>query len=352
MLLKKNNIDHELFLGVPKDIGVIDSVVMLYEITPFIRINTNNSKPIYIREPGGYTVFGENDYRLEGTKTIGTMVLANQRVPRLIHDSVASAICTDHYQFDSIHVQFDKQNHEQLQISQNYVSRGFLKEFFSYMVLTPKDYYNEEYNHLKKIYKFKAKELAEIDELLENIDNKYEKDSTERIEEIEQWLKESHMVSDISINKLNIIQQGRFSTTADLIFNCEMQTSDLVKNAGNYLVLEIGKIIGRNIDLTPKEKEREYDIYMACPRQYDWLMRVDIPEDYTIDNVSDLNYSIQNSTGGFSSIATIEGSQVRLEVTKYYNHSFEPLTNWPEMLDFIEIANEFVQQKIVFKKVE
>jgi hypothetical protein len=64
-----------------------------------------------------------------------------------------------------------------------------------------------------------------------------------------------------------------------------------------------------------------------------------------------LNFSIQNSTGGFSSNATIEDGKVKLKVSKSYLNNYEPLEKWPEMLEFLEAANEFVQQKIVFKKV-
>lgn len=350
MLLRKYEIDHCVFLGVPRNLGVIDSVVMLEEIVPFIKIE-NNNKPIYIFDPRGHSVFGECDFSLEGIKTIGTKVSANLYGPRVFRDSVPPPICTDNYQFDSINVHFDKQHLDKLWINQYVSTRGFLKGLFSSMVLTPKDYFDEEYDYFKKIYRFKEKELPGMKSELGRAESQYELDSTDRREGLKQWLMENHIVNDVTIEDFELINQGRLSENPDLVFSVAIQTSDLVKNAGEYLILEVGKIIGRNIDLSPKEKERENDIYMASPRKYDWVVSIDIPDGYTIENVDMLNFSIQNSTGGFSSNATIEDGKVKLRATKFYLNNYEPLEKWPEMLEFLEASNEFVQQKIIFKKV-
>jgi hypothetical protein len=179
----------------------------------------------------------------------------------------------------------------------------------------------------------------------------YELDSTDRREGLKQWLMENDIVNDVTIEDFELINQGRLSENPDLVFSVAMQTSDLVKNAGEYLIMEVGKIIGRNIDLSPKEKERENDIYMASPRKYEWVVGIDIPDGYTIENVDMLNFSVQNSTGGFSSNTTTEDGKVKLRATKFYLNNYEPLEKWPEMLEFLEAANEFVQQKIVFKIV-
>ncbi len=194
------------------------------------------------------------------------------------------------------------------------------------MVLTPKDHFEEEYDHFKKKYKFKEKELTEINEQINRIVAKHEKDSADRMEELKAWLSESHFAKDIEINNFELLQQGRFSSSADLVFKCEMQTGDLVKTVGDYLILEAGKFIGRNINLSPNEKERENDIYMPCPRQNDWVLTIDIPEGYTIENVHNLNYLIENSTIGFSNKAEINDGKVMLTASNYYLHDYHP---WP-----------------------
>jgi hypothetical protein len=43
---------------------------------------------------------------------------------------------------------------------------------------------------------------------------------------------------------------------------------------------------------------------------------------------------------------------VIINAVKYYAHNFEPLEKWPELLAMLELANSFVQQKLVFRKVE
>ena len=71
----------------------------------------------------------------------------------------------------------------------------------------------------------------------------------------------------------------------------------------NYLIVDAGKLIGKNIDLSPKEKDREEDIYIPTPRQFDWVVNIEIPKGYTIENVDNFNLSVENSTGRFVSEA-------------------------------------------------
>ena len=121
--------------------------------------------------------------------------------------------------------------------------------------------------------------------------------------------------------------------------------------SGDYIIMDAGRLIGKNIDLSEWEKEREIDIYMPAPRHYIWITNIEIPEGYSVKNLDNFNYSVSNDAGGFHSEAEIVDDLVRIKASKYYHHDYEPLSKWPDMLEFLEAANDYVQQKLVFQKL-
>lgn len=49
--------------------------------------------------------------------------------------------------------------------------------------------------------------------------------------------------------------------------------------------------------------------------------------------------------------AKIENEQIKLEVDKYFSSNFVPLENWKELLEALDEAIDFSQQKLVLTKL-
>src|SRR5690606_1893601 len=123
-----------------------------------------------------------------------------------------------------------------------------------------------------------------------------------------------------------------------------------VKKAGNNLVVEIGKILTGQIEVGKDERERTTGIYMGFPRTLENEIVFLIPEGYTVSGIEKLNVNVTNSTGGFVSTAVQTGNKLVCKTKKYYANYYEPNTNWPQMVDFLEAAYQFTQEKILLKK--
>ncbi len=351
VFLTDNNIDHFVFLGVPRHIGTIDSVVFQKELIPGIKLNVDD-KPIYVYKPDINSFFGEGDYTMEGTKIIGIRNDENNSSASLIYDSIPLSQCMDNLQYDSIYVSFDSIQQNILQLYYQCSSSGSFKEIYDNMVITTDDYFRNEYKEYSNIKKTKYKDIIEKEDNFNRISKRIDKDNEFRNDTIKEMMKQKYDVNDLEIDTFNLLQQGRFKETSDIVFSCEVALPELVRDAGSYLIVDAGKLIGKNIDLNPKEKDREKDIYMPAPRKYDWIVNIEIPKGYTIEKADNFNFSVENSTGGFMSEAIIGVKYVTLKASKYYLHNYEPIDKWPEMLEFLEAANDFVQQKMVFIKKE
>ncbi|MCB0807265.1 MAG: hypothetical protein KDC05_15815 [Bacteroidales bacterium] len=349
-ILRYYKIDHTVFIGVKRSVGEIDSTVILNEITPGIKVKSGG-KNLYIYQPGGHSLPEEGDYLMEGVKYYGIEVVNGKfDYKTIITDYIPVSEPAVNFEWDTISVSFETIDPARLNIRHKVGSLGATKEQFKYEVLNGTDYFADELAHMPGIRKFKSSEVDDMERTLNEISRDAEESAKVRDEWLKGWLADFHKVNDVQASNLEIIQTGRFGEKPQLIFACDAATGELVKNAGNYLILEAGKIMGNNLDLSDNEKERDRDIFMPCPREYKWLVSIDIPEGYTVDKVDNFNLSIENETGGLTSKAEIIGRQVHIRVHKYYNHNYEPLENWPKMLEFLEAANDIVQQKLVFKK--
>jgi hypothetical protein len=123
-----------------------------------------------------------------------------------------------------------------------------------------------------------------------------------------------------------------------------------VKKAGDKYLLEIGRFLTSQIEIDKKEMERKNNIYMNFPRSFENEITFIIPEGYSVSGLEKLNKKVENETGGFTSNAEIKGNQLIIKSFKYYKNYFEPNANWNKMIQFLDAAYQFTQEKVLLKK--
>jgi len=102
--------------------------------------------------------------------------------------------------------------------------------------------------------------------------------------------------------------------------------------------------------VSKKEKNRTNNIYFTFPRSFEEHIILEIPEGYTATGIEKLNKTVENETGGFSSTAVLEGNKLIIKTFKYYTDYFQPNKNWGKLVDFLDAAYQFNQEKICLKK--
>lgn len=116
-------------------------------------------------------------------------------------------------------------------------------------------------------------------------------------------------------------------------------------------MLDIGKLITEQIELSPEERKRTYDIDMPFPRTVSYDILVNIPQGYQLEGVENLNKSVNNDTGSFESSTKMEDGKLILTVKKVYKHQHEQSVNWAQMMAFMDAASDFNKQKVLLKKI-
>jgi hypothetical protein len=125
----------------------------------------------------------------------------------------------------------------------------------------------------------------------------------------------------------------------------------MISKAGKNYILEIGKMIGDQIKLEKSElTTRQTDIWIPYARTIENTIVLNIPADYTVDGLQDLNTSVDNESGSFVSTAKVDGDKLVITTRKLYKKDFDKKEAWPNYVAFLEPAYKFSQAKIVLKK--
>ena len=125
---------------------------------------------------------------------------------------------------------------------------------------------------------------------------------------------------------------------------------DWIKKAGNNYLFEIGKVIGNQLQIKEDDRNRAIDIYEPFARSFNYQINVDIPAGYNIEGIEALNKKAENETGYFKSNASLQENHLVVNIKKEYSNNFEPAANWTKMLEFIDVASDFNNTKLLLKK--
>ena len=59
---------------------------------------------------------------------------------------------------------------------------------------------------------------------------------------------------------------------------------------------------------------------------------------------------LDNATGSFVTTAKLDGTNIKITVSKVYKNAFEKAEQWPDLLKMLEAASSYEELKIMFRK--
>lgn len=350
-ILCDQKIEHTIFLSVPTPIGTLEELILLDELVPGIVVE-HEGRNIFLLRPDANEAFNDAPYHLDNTPYVSAHISTAGTFTGLTYGLLPALTPPDNFEADSIYVKINTAQMDTVNVNMNISVEGMPKNMYGKWMLLPVEAHRDEYSFYKNIEKLNNTELSQNMKELQVLEEKEQKYIDHRKKNVETWLNDHFDTKDVRLQDFSIQQAGRFDDEKMMIFNLKTKLPGMVSTTGNYLLVDAGRLIGANIDLTPEEKNRQQDIYMPGPRYVKWKVVIDLPDGYRIKKANNLEYDVYNQTGGFRSTVMQAGSRIIIDASKWYNHGYEPLENWPEMLQFLEAANDFVQQKLVLEKEE
>ncbi|VXB58532.1 conserved hypothetical protein [Flavobacterium sp. 9AF] len=346
--LKKNDIDYDIIVATGRENGPIKDILIQQNARVLLKINTK--EPIYFGIFTPYSLPNQFDTSLENTNAYALKITNNKKVTDIEEIKLPGSSNENNISKIEITTHFDPSNNS-LKIDRTTSLYGNNKSFEQSNKMNFYDFINEDYEKygtkplldLVRNKKMKDKYKKEYDALLQKMKDK-QNENLKKATEDEYEIK----VEDFSFAILNT---GRYSETEPFKYKENFTIKDyFIKKAGTNYIIEIGKLIDSQVEISEKEHKRDNNIYSAFPRTFNYVIHFSIPEGYSVTGLEKLNKTIQNETGSFISTAIVDGTTLKLEATKKYNHDFEPAANWQKMIAFLDAAYQLTQEKILLKK--
>jgi len=140
-----------------------------------------------------------------------------------------------------------------------------------------------------------------------------------------------------------------------LIWNVNLQSDELIENAGEDFLFHIGETIGKQSELY-QEKSRKLPINVGILHNYFRKIIFHIPQGYTVINPENMEINVEMKNGDrisctFTSRAKIEGNRLIITSHEYYTDETYPAGRYGEFRKVINAAADFNKRTILLKKI-
>ncbi|MDX1471243.1 MAG: hypothetical protein R3213_07085, partial [Flavobacteriaceae bacterium] len=138
------------------------------------------------------------------------------------------------------------------------------------------------------------------------------------------------------------------------IVNSTIESGSLLEDAGDSYIFLVGKVIGTQSELY-QETDRVNPIEMQYPNRYNYSIKIEIPDGYSVEGLSSLkiNKSYLGPTGEkiakFESDYTKEGNDIIITIEEFYKDQEYDLDRYEEFRSVINAASDFNKASILIK---
>lgn len=317
-------------------------------------ITANNNKQIF-SYPNKYKVSERIDYRYEG-EPVSTVVVKKYKAADkegIIGDKgefiMPVSNAAQNTNITKMNVIFSEADPLVLDINRNTTVRGNLKEDYQANLMLGDDWRNTMRKRLGEKEE-KEKNDKKAQKQREEKEARNEAERKKQKEEIEKEIKDYHDNEPKEVKSYEILNFGIVKQDPDFAFKSDYLMDGVVKKAGNNLILDAGKLIGKQFVLEERDRQRTIDAYITSARSYEFEISIKIPEAYTIENINNLKVNVDNKYGAFVSDATLEGNTLSIKAKKTYKDFFVPLAGWNQLVQMLDAANDFYAQSVILKK--
>lgn len=345
--LKKQEIGYDIIIATPRHDGSIDDLLIQQNLRKLIRVNTPT--PVFIEYFSSYSGAEQVDALIENSKAYVLGISNGKKVTEVNAITLPSSTYNDN--ISKVKTQVELLDFTGYKVKRQLAFTGHLKESEQEDRLEFFDYVYEDYE------KYGSTKLMDYVRN-EKQRNQYTNELNALINTLKDKQKESLKANvegefDVKVEDYGfaIKNTGRFGKSTPLeVEDSFTIANEYVKKAGDKYLLEIGRFLTSQIEIDKKEMERKNNIYMNFPRSFENEITFIIPEGYSVSGLEKLNKKVENETGGFTSNAEIKGNQLIIKTFKYYKNYFEPNANWNKMIQFLDAAYQFTQEKVLLKK--
>ncbi len=348
-LAKELDIDYDLIIATPDYNGSIDDLLLRSNVSYGIRFNFD--KPLYMFNLDSHVQADFFPFNLEGTKVFKISVRKNRKLEEVTLDYLPVTSAKENVNSEKIAVTFDN-DFSLLNINRDIKFSGQFKPSELNRRLFFGDFLNEEFKHFgtDNFYNCKNRQSRSDKEIQNKMDALMQTFRKNKEESLKELINNSFnvKVTDYSYTAENT---ARFSSEPLHIKDSFQIKDELVRKAGNDFIVEVGKLIGGQVQIAEDEKDRKLNIYIDYAKTFKYEVEIQIPQGFEVVGIEKLQKNVSNATGSFISSATIENNVLKFNTEKVYAKRKYEKEEWAQMIHWLDAAYDFSEERVLFKKI-
>ncbi|GAA3951123.1 hypothetical protein GCM10022209_55410 [Chitinophaga oryziterrae] len=353
-MLKEYDIPCVLAAAVPRSEGTLKDAVSFNDLEYFIIAYPADSKPIYCYMGSMFSYPGELPSSLEGQEAYTVAVTGSKREKEASFKKITLPFSKkeDNVSAETLDIVFNPANLQQINIARTISAKGQYR--YQYMdMLLYEDMLKQERKrvHTPTLLNADLNAQGPLYKRYGEYTEAFSKARKDMLETVTTNITNDYSIKPTDSITYEIIEEGLQHRYPPFAMKEQFSMDGLVKKAGNNYIVDFGKLITGQIELTTEQRTRSYDINMSYARTVAYQVTVNIPEGYKVEGIENLNKSVINDAGSFVSTTKLEGNTLVVTVRKCYNHAYEPAASWPQMIAFLDAGADFNKQKVLLKKI-
>jgi len=238
-----------------------------------------------------------------------------------------------------------------MKITEQMAVTGLSKQFYNYRALVYTTAFDDDHRSYGGEDDVRSgMKGAVLDSYEEKLRERKKEDKTRKLEYMKQDLGDEYD-NVAAYHEFTLNADGRTWRKQELNFTSQFDLADMVKKAGDHLLVSVPGLVGNQMFIAQDEREREVDAFMGFPRSIRYIIHFAIPEGYKVVGVQNLEMNIDNEAGQFAVQASVEGQKLTMLVKKIYKQAVVKKEDWNKLVTMLDAAFNFSQKKILLKKL-
>ncbi|MBS1510049.1 MAG: hypothetical protein JST86_04360 [Bacteroidetes bacterium] len=338
-LLDKKKIPYDILITSPNTVSTLKDIISEKELLWLLKANNT-----YFYYPGPNTQMQFKNYFYAGNQALKIPFLKDQQMALI---KIDEAKVDDNYAKEELNVSFDPA-----------VKKYTISKTGAYQGIYNDQIYNTAAwgANAFKLNGYCTSDVAEKlmpDEKTMSKDedeyNEKKKDYEKKIKENFEKLEQSNFPDTVKLTKGEILQLGNCYKNPELKYRSEFTVNAHMLKAGKKLFINLPALIGNQLQLKTEERTRQYDADVTNPRKLSWRINFTVPAGYEVDGLQNLNFTVNNEIGSFTSTAVLNGNLATIDINKTYKERNIPKEKWDKLVKFVDAAYTFSQKMILLR---
>lgn len=355
-LLKMFRLEPEVFAFTSKYGPEEEDIFLASDLTVMIK-PYRNSNQLFSMETL-FTNAGAVPYHYENQEVVGLssrVVWKNYEKQVISPTKVALPFekAMNNHHLEHLQLSFPDNDLSQVNVKRNTVLTGHFRAPMQQQLLLYEDFCNEERSAfgLEKNFVEELESNRKTKALAEEYQLAMKKAREAMKEVFTQEINDQFGVKPVAVTQWKVRQSGIRHTQPDLIYDTEFKLDNITKRAGENYLIDLGALLGGQLDIKDEQRNRKDDVYMPYARSFMHVVEMDIPKGYAVEGLENIQTTVNNATGWFSAKGNMDGNKLILKIEKGYRKSFLKAEEWPALLEMMDKAVAFKDQKLLLKKI-